>query len=234
LAQAPPVGSWDFVMKGSENGVAQVTFLADGSLTGTAAFTYFGKQTVVTNRHGVYTNLMGAAELSGSWAYYRTNRIMGFINEVAYSSSTNRVTNALSFHAVVKPARTTMAAYGSQGTATLIGIPLLATNDVSGRYHGTVRQRGLPYNLVEICDLTPADVNTYDVTGGGPGYAYTGTFLVSRQRYAAFYQTRGQTPGDTLIAVYAGPFNLAKAKGSFMGSDGVHTATIYRMEQAVP
>jgi hypothetical protein len=61
--------------------------------------------------------------------------------------------------------------------------------------------------------------NYYSVEGSGPAYQYTGRLLVSRQKYAAFYQ--GQGPNDQLITVYAGPFNPATGRGLLVGTDGV-------------
>lgn len=62
--------------------------------------------------------------------------------------------------------------------------------------------------------------NFYGVQGSGPAYEYTGRLLVSRQKYAAFYQ--GQGANDQLITVYAGPFNPATGRGSLVGTDGVN------------
>ena len=229
VAQVSPAGSWDFVIKGAEHGVAQVVFLSDGSLTGTAAFTYFGKRSVITNKHAVYTNIVAGADLTGRWAYDGTNRIMGYINEVWFANPTNQVTNGISFRGPIKPAKITLSAHGSQGSLVLQGVPLITTNDLSGTYVGSGRFRNSPFPFIEVSDFTPAGPNMYDVTGGGPGYTFTGQFLVSRQRYAAFYQTSGFTPDGAQVTVYAGPFNLSKAKGVLKGTDGVNTGTVYKL-----
>ena len=234
LAAQTPLGDWDFVMKGSEHGVAQITFSGDGTLTGTAAFTFFGKRAAITNRAFVYTNIVGSATLDGSWAYDGANRITGFINEISASSATDFVTNGLSFRAVVKPTRVTMLAFGNQGRITFKGIPLEATNDISGTYHATGRQRDLPFPFVEIFEVSNVGLNDYEVIGGGPGYDYTGRFLVSRQRYAAFYQTRGLTYSNSLVTVYAGPFNASKRKGSLTGTDGIRTGIRYNLVHEAP
>ena len=62
--------------------------------------------------------------------------------------------------------------------------------------------------------------NYYSVEGSGPAYQYTGRLLVSRQKYAAFFQGRG--PNNQFITVYAGPFNPATGRGSLVGTDGVN------------
>lgn len=229
-----PVGEWDFVLTGDQHGVAQIRFDNDRTLSGTVVLTYFGRHALRTNHAFIYTNLFGSATLDGSWAYLSTNRIIGFINEVAEGDrsivvTTNRitdevttnvvsvlVTNSLSFRAVAKPAKITLQAFGNQGTLTWKGIPLQPTNDLSGTYHATGKRLGQPFAFIEIFTLTSSgDVNGYDVAGGGPGHNYGGLFLASRQRYAAFAQS------DAASTAYAGPFNLIKRRGSFKGTDGV-------------
>ena len=61
--------------------------------------------------------------------------------------------------------------------------------------------------------------NYYSAEGNGPAYQYTGRLLVSRQKYAAFFQGRGLN--NEFITVYAGPFNPATGKGTLVGTDGV-------------
>jgi hypothetical protein len=60
--------------------------------------------------------------------------------------------------------------------------------------------------------------NYYDVVGGGPGYNYAGRLLVSQQKYAAFYQSRG----GEFLTVYTGRFDPVMGRGTLVGTDGVN------------
>ena len=85
------------------------------------------------------------------------------------------------------------------------------------------RKPGARFPFVELFSLKGFSANIYDVTGKGPAYDYTGAFLVSRQRYAAFYQTRGQVGSNLVITAYAGRFNPTTRSGLLKGTDGVTT-----------
>jgi hypothetical protein len=319
LGQGPPIGSWDVVISGKyQHGVAQMTFADNGTLSGLVAFTFFGRSVPHTNHGFVLTNVYGGATLDGTWVYDRPNHITGFINELSVTSGsgTNLTTNGLSFRAVVKPSRLSLLAFGSKGTLTYKGIPLVATNDISGTYYGTVFKRSVPFSFVEVFDADnriPQTVteyytttneytvtncatettcvttnqttcttvtnngaaettcvtttgttcttvtnncfvvtnsftttnsllvtnyyvqpNYYLVRGRGPGYDYGGFLLLSRQRYAAFYQERPVSANESVISAYAGPFNVRTRRGSLIGTDGTNTATKYRLAPEFP
>jgi len=280
-AQGPPVGQWDCVLSGKEQGVAHLFFNPDGALSGRAVFTYTGKTTgIFTNSGVVYTNIFGGAALEGNWSYASptaTNRIVGFINLLStQAGSTMRITNALSFNGTTRASRLTLLSRGYPGLVTFRGIPLQSTNDLSGTYYASGRKQGAPAPFVEVFDLTPVPEsevipttvvtsydcsttnstvvtnmdgstittititrqtcqttntvftpvsnpfpeNFYDVAGRGPAYEYAGQLLVSRQKYAAFFQ--GQGSNDRFITVYAGPFNPSTGRGSLVGTDGVN------------
>jgi hypothetical protein len=354
-AQTAPVGSWDFVLSGYKHGVAQITFLEDGTLYGQAIFTFFGTA-------GASNNAFGGANLDGAWAYDGPNRtrIKGVINEVSSptGSQSDLTTNGLSFRAAVKPSKVNLLAFGTHsGKVAFKGVPLQAAKDFSGTYHGTVRKSLNPLPFFEIVNLAPhtnyyyltnapvttnlyystntmvtitpsagtnsppatncsvttnvfiitnvcysstsysyltnttntasysystntavtstysyntpcPDANTpgfcsatnitvtanpcystntlitrsvssvstnyYDVTGQGPAYDYTGTFLVSRQRYAAFCQKRVEPGSNVVITAYAGRFNVTTGRGLLKGTDGVTTNTKYTITPAGP
>ncbi|MGH8244917.1 MAG: hypothetical protein ACREUU_00635 [Gammaproteobacteria bacterium] len=99
---------------------------------------------------------------------------------------------------------------------------MVATN-VGGSTITTItitRQTCLSTNTVLTPIFNPFPVNYYNVQGSGPAYQYSGLLLVSRQKYAAFFQRRG--PNDRFITAYAGPFNPATGRGSLVGTDGVN------------
>lgn|GEM_PF-6647527 len=74
--------------------------------------------------------------------------------------------------------------------------------------------------------------NYYSVEGSGPAYQYTGRLLVSRQKYAVFFQGRGLN--NEFITTYAGPFNPATGKGSLTGTDGVNRNIKYSIYHGPP
>jgi len=233
--QGTPVGSWDLVLSGRERGVAQITFNGDGTLSGVAAYCFNGSQFFTTNSGGALrTNFYGASLVSGGWIFDRTNRFSGYLNFFAQtgSSGTNYTTNGFSFRGTARNNRVNLKAVGSPGTVDFRGIPLAAPSVDMGddSYLGTARSRRLPFQMFEIFQLSTESPNFYDVTGAGPGFSYDGTFLVSNQRYAAFFQNRGTGQGGSArVAAYAGPFNPAKRTGTLIGTDGAVTGIKYRI-----
>jgi hypothetical protein len=231
FGQAPPVGDWDFVLGGSEHGVAHITFSAEGELSGLVAMTFFGNGAPRTNGAAVIRPVFGAATIEGAWVYESSNRIAGVINEIS-GAGTNFFTNGLSFRAVVKPTRMQLSAFGSQGRVSFRGVPLLATNDFTGTFQGSGRMPRVSYPFIEVLELAAVSPNNYDVTGRGAGYNSSGTCLVSSQKYAALFQSRGGT--NPAVSVYVGPVNFRTGRGSFRGTDGTSTGIHYRMIPAVP
>ena len=320
-AQGPPIGKWDCVLSGKEQGVAHLFFYPTGTLagrgtiTGRVLYTYSGRTTgIFTNGGVLYTNIVSGAQIEGNWSYASpttTNRIVGFINLLStQAGSTQLITNALSFNGTARASKLTLLARGYPGQVMFLGIPLQQTNDFSGSYYAIGRKQGAPAPFVEALDLravqefeivsntivTPFDCSTtnvtiitnyfftmsttvvtneciaindplttnycvitnttvatnlssttevtitrqfclstntvlqqkynpfptnyYHVQGSGPAYQYTGRILISRQRYAAFYQVQGSN--DRFVTVYAGPFNPATGRGSLVGTDGVN------------
>jgi hypothetical protein len=270
-AQGPPVGSWDFVLTGSERGVAQIFFHEDGRLDGRMVFAAFGRST-----NNFATNFYGGAAIIGQWSYVKPtapNRILGVINRVSGLAGTTALeTNGLSFRGTVRESKMNLRGFGDQGRVTFTGIPLAGANDLSGTYYGS-GQRQAAAGFVEIFELghppsidyvtnitvTASDCsvtndlvttnsgtithtvtiiqqtcyvtnvivrpvindfvdNYYDVVGGGPGYNYAGRLLVSQQKFAAFYQSRGAE----FLTVYTGRFDPVMGRGTLIGTDGVN------------
>ena len=320
-AQRPPIGEWDCVLSGNEQGVAHLFFSPEGTLggrgfiTGRVIYTYSGRTTgVFTNSGVIYTNIVGGADVEGNWSFASpttTNRIVGFGNLLStIAGSTQRITNALSFNGSARASRLTLLSRGNPGQVTFRGVPLQPTNVLTGSYYATGRKQGAPAPFVEAFDLSPvpdsmfvtnsvvlpvdcsttnltittnfvfstsisvitneciaindplttnycvitnttiissssittnvtitrqtclitnsvidlvvyeSPLNYYNVQGSGPAYQYTGQLLVSRQRYAAFYQLQGVN--GRFVTVYAGPFNPVTGRGSLLGTDGVN------------
>jgi len=227
-----PVGSWDCLLTGSEHGVAQVSLMDDGSVTGIAVYTFLSRDGANHTNHGVVLhNIFGSARLSGQWAREGAvagDRITGYINFVSPALSEPTRTNGFSFRGSARGEKLTFVAKGYAGRMVFHGSPLSTAPDVSGTFRANgLGQRGrLPF--VEIFNLTPVPgegtnnsiLNCYIGEGGGPGYEYDGVFLVSQRNYAAFAQTRNST-GDPLAA-YAGRFDPSSGRGLLTGTDGVH------------
>jgi len=240
VAQEPsPLGSWDIVLSGHQRGIARIAFYEDGTLEGVTILTSNDRTIVHTNRGFLLTNWYGGGLLQGSWIYERTNQISGYINLISQFSPgrTNTTTNGISFRGKAK-ARLNLLATGPQGKVSMRGIPLVANDiiDLGGgsSYLGSLRTRTAPYPTLEIFSLNTDDPNTYSVSGGGPGYTYTGTFLVSNQRYAAFFQNRGSGTNGALVSAYAGPFNVRKQRGTLIGTDGIRPVIKYRISPESP
>jgi hypothetical protein len=160
-ATQPPVGTWDCVVSGSEQGVAHLFFNADGTLAGRVILTFSGKTTgTFTNKGITYTNFVGGARLDGRWSYATptsTNRIVGFINGVSgLAGTTTSVTNGLSFSGTARGTRLTLMASGYSGPVTFRGIPLETTNALTGTSYANGSKQGTPAPFTEVFDLTPA------------------------------------------------------------------------------
>ena len=209
-----------------------MTFLADGQITGQMVLTFFGAGATRTNGAAVIRPTFGAADIDGTWIYVSSNRIAGVLNEIS-GQSTNLSTNGLSFRAVVKPARMQLQAYGSQGRVTFRGVPLQPTNDFTGTFQGSGHKPRVTFPFIEVLDLAGVSANNYAVTGRGAGYNTSGTFLLSSQKYAALFQSRGGVT-NAAVSVYVGPVNFRTGRGSFRGTDGTVTGIHYRMIPEAP
>ena len=229
LAQtATPVGSWDFVLAGNQRGVVKVTFSDDGTLEGIGVLTL---STATSTGLGV-SNLFGSVIIQGAWLFERTNRISGFMNLIT-EVSTNLTTNGFSFRGTARPSRLNLLGFGFAGQINFRGIPLLETNvvDLGGTasFLGQVKAKGIPFQRLEIFNLTTISPNFYSAIGGGPGYTFVGNLLISNQGIAAFSQFRGTGSGVPVIATYVGPFNLARLRGTLKGIDDLNPVIHYRI-----
>jgi hypothetical protein len=223
-----PVGAWDFVLGDRQRGVAHVTFSGDGTLAGLAVLTSGGRSLIKTNDGFSYTNLYGAVNVTGSWVREPSGRLSGFLSFVGAST-----TNGLSFRGKGSGSRLLLQAFGTPGRITFRGVPMVETNEVEladgAPYLGTLRYRKVPFPVLEVFELAEAGPLAYELSGGGPGYDYTGWLLLSSQRQAAMFQDRGAGTGRPRIAAYAGGFNVRTRRGAWLGTDGVNTAVRYRV-----
>ncbi len=235
--QTSPAGSWDVVLGGRyQSGLAQIQFLPDGTLSGLAVFTIQGNHFTHTNGSYVYRHILGAAAVQGEWVQAGPKQIRGYLNLVGTNES-GAITNGFSLDGIVRPNRLTLLAQGPAGKVNLRGIPLVQTNlaDMAAtNYVSRVVLRRVPFPLFEIFSAAQLAANIYDLAGGGPGYDFTGTLLISRQRQAALYQHRSAEAEGSALAAYSGPFNLSRRRGTLKGSDGVNLGMRYRFEPGAP
>jgi hypothetical protein len=236
------VGTWDFVLSGSQRGVAQITFLDDHTLTGTEIITvkssnestnalsdnprgdFDGESRTSTGGGGsssTITNFYGKADLFGTWTFDSAFRVIGVIAE-----SGGSVTNGISFRANVRATRMTMTGMRNGRRITYSGVPLNPLADLSGDYYGQGKLAGQPFTeLFTVVpagalgnpDLLPAGfVNGYDIIGVGPAYATVGAMIISgRNQMALVTLSSGNTTG--VLRSVAGPFRLTRGTGSLKG-----------------
>jgi hypothetical protein len=146
-------------VNGYQKGVANLFFNADGTLSGRIILTYFGTAPGGTNDGYAYTNFLGSAFLDGRWSYAspgNSNRILGFISAISSrAGTTTLVTNGFSFSGTARGSRLTFQTLGYISRMTFRGIPLQATNDLTGAYYGKGSKLNAPA-FTEIFTMTPA------------------------------------------------------------------------------
>jgi hypothetical protein len=239
----PPEGSWDFVLSGNQQGVAQITFLPDHTLTGTEIITVrpssnstngvsddprggFGGESRKPADGGgsssAVTNFYGMASLAGTWTFDSAFRVIGVIIE-----SGGSMTNGISFRANVRPnMRMTMIGTRNGRRITYTGVPLITLPDFSGEYYGQGKVAGQPFT--ELLTLVPAGglsnpallpagfINGYDITGIGPAYSTIGAVIISARNRMALVTLSDENTNGVLRSV-TGSFRLTKEIGSLKG-----------------
>lgn len=136
------------------------------------------------------------------------------------------LTNSISFIAKVTPGKKIALECSTPfGKTAFVGVPAQPLPDVSGSWEGAKRQKG--FFSQEFFDLTPTGIpNTYDVSGSGPGYNYTGIAIFSSQKKAGFafeYTPALPTQPFTQARGVAGSYDLkgnAKTHGWDQTSGG--------------
>jgi hypothetical protein len=262
-AQVPPspVGPWDCTLSGKAQGIAQLTFNADGTIDGYVQL-YTTKKapepnprgsaeeaarqsdTSMTNSTPPVTNYFGSAGLEGRWSYAEggaeRGKIIGYLNEgnfIITSSSTNAATNHITFNGVVRNGtnpRLTLQGVGPVGKVTYTGIPESSLLDIGGVYTAT-GQRGHK-STVEFFTLTSqgGNNNTYNVTAGSsPAFGFTGTALLSGRKLFSMVTTSQGTNGYYLTAL-VGSIKTNTATASLKGRDNVNGRLSLRMFPTPP
>jgi hypothetical protein len=240
--QNSPDGTWDFVLSGSQRGVAQITFLPDHTLSGTEIITAkrSGDSTnaLSDNPRGGFgggtrtpigggeassdtTNFYGKADLVGTWTFDSALRVIGVIAE-----SGGSMTNGISFKANVRPNRIMMTGLRNGRRITYSGVPVTSLPDFSGEYYGQGKLAGQPFT--ELFTIVPAGglgnpellppgfMNGYDIVGLGPAYSTVGAVIISAQNQMALVTLSNENTNGVLRSV-AGPFRLTRSTGSLKG-----------------
>ena len=232
VAQSSPVGPWDVVLSGDQKGVAQITFNADFTITGTEVITIKPKAAPKTNPRGelsssdrvpaggsstnstTNTFFFGTSPLSGMWLYNGSG-VVGILLE-----GDSSLTNGISFRGKKSGNRLTLMGTHAGRRIHYRGIPLITQSNIMGNFSITGKKDGEPY--VEILNLTP-DIteNRYLVTGQGPAYDFTGFALLSGQNQLAIAALQSIGSNGVLSAI-SGSFKARSGKGSLTGVDENH------------
>ncbi|HKX61962.1 MAG TPA: hypothetical protein VJS65_08955 [Verrucomicrobiae bacterium] len=237
LAQSSPVGPWDVVLSGDQKGVAQITFNADFTISGTEVITARPAPAPDDNpRSGLpgrdqdeptgsssNTVFFGWSDLTGLWTYNGSG-LVAIITEGGDS-----LTNGISLRGKRSGNRLSLVGHHAGRKIHYRGVPLTAQSNIMGNFFISGKKDGEPY--VEVFNLTP-DVtqNRYLVTGQGPDYDFFGFALLSGQNQLAISSLQGLGSNGVLSAV-SGPFNIRSGRGSMTGIDETHgrvTGTVKR------
>jgi len=224
LAQSSPVDSWDVVLSGDQKGVAQITFNADFTISGTEVITVRPDPAPDDNpRLGVpdapsgsstNTVFFGSSDLTGLWTYDGSG-LVGILTEGGGS-----LTNGISIRGKRSGNRLTLVGHHGGRKIHYRGVLLTAQSNIMGNFFISGKKDGEPY--VEVFNLTP-DVtqNRYLVTGQGPAYDFFGFALLSGQNQLAIASLQSVGSNGVLSAV-SGPFNTRSGRGSLTGVDETH------------
>ena len=230
LAQSSPVGDWDCVLSGDQKGVAQITFNADFTISGTEVITTRpdpaadddgrGGLGTSTRGDGVVTEsttntfFFGSSPLAGIWTYNGSG-VVGIIIEGDVG-----LTNGISFRGRRVGDRLNLVGHHEGRTIHYRGVPLTAASNIMGNFFVSGKKDGEPF--VELFNLTP-DVtqNRYLVTGQGPAYDFFGFALLSSQNQLAITSLQSIGSNGVLSAV-SGPFNVRSGRGTLSGVDELH------------
>jgi hypothetical protein len=244
-AQKSPVGTWEFLISGSQGvGIAYLTFKDDFSFSGQELLTTKTRKAsedVARGGEGIgryptsgsstnvsksTTNLFGFGAVEGPWIYDAKGRVTGyFVEEVSIAGSTNVVRNSVAFTAKVVPGkRMTLAASTANGKVTYSGVPISTSlPNLTGSWNG-LKKEG-KQKFVELFDLFPNATGPYlfNMTGTGAGYSFDGLAMVSARKKIGF--TSIVTPDgstNTILRSVVGTFNprksQAKTKGAELGT----------------
>lgn len=232
-AQLSPVGSWDFVLRGGQKGVAQIVFNPDFTIDGTEVITIRPSSRPDSDpRSGIrggirvgdsstngMTNVFfyGTSSLSGVWTYDSSGIIVGVLTEGEAD-----LINGVSFRGKRSGQRVNLVGHSGNRTIHYRGVPLTTLADISGNFYATGNKNGQPY--VEIFNLAPDGVtaNRYMVTGQGPAYDFVGFALLSGQKNLAIASLQNIGTNGVLSAL-SGGYSINKGRGSLTGVDEVHS-----------
>lgn len=191
------------------------------------------------------THVFGFFQLSGQWGFDTKGRVIGYFAEIVEGECTTNtfevtigdgtnsityttnmlvcdgVTNSVSFTGVVKAGqRLALVCSTPHGKVSYRGVPQVAVTDLNNTsWFGTKKEN--KQSFIEFFGLTTSGLgllNTYDATGGGPGYTYDGICMVSAQKKIGFVLPHDNS--DLLRSV-SGAFNPVKLT---VNSTGVEQA----------
>lgn len=245
-AQTSPVGTWDFILSGSQKGVAFISFSNDFTLRGTEVVTVKPADAPDSNPRqprpgGIRvdgssstnssTNVyfFGTTDIRGVWAYDVSGGIVGVFQE-----GEDDLVNQVSFRGKRSGSKLNLVGHHEDRKIHYRGIPQPVLPDLQGRYYGTGKRDGTPF--VQIFDLRPdpdSVPNRYVVVPFAPPNEITnGVALVSGQNQMAI-TTLNLEGTNFVLSALSGAFKVNKGRGSLSGVDESHervTEKLYRLE----
>jgi len=159
---ASPVGNWDFVVSGAEQGVAFLTFNADNSIGGWEVITFRPNNNVSTSEigrnGGVSSNaaptvdffFFGYTPVTGNWNFATSGQIVGFVAE---GDATGVFGSQFSFHGRTRPGK----------SLVLNAIESPGPSDLDHRIRHTVWS-GVPF-VSSVLTGVPPPAAQVDLTG---------------------------------------------------------------------
>jgi len=243
-AQVSPVGSWDFVMRGDQKGVAQITFSNNFTLGGTEVVTIKPAAKADTNPRGGFssgdrgdgesstgsTNVFfyGTTDITGVWGFDVDGRVIGVLIE-----GEGELVNGVSFRGKITGSKFNLVGKHERRTIHYRGIRQTPLPDIQGRFYSTGQRDGKQY--VSIFDLRPdpdMTPNKYVVIPFLPPFDQTnGTVLLSGQNHLAM-ATLEPVGTNVVLSATSGDFKINKVRGTLTGIDEIHmrvTSKVFKM-----
>jgi hypothetical protein len=235
-----PVGDWDFTLSGNAQGIAQLTFNANGTIDGYVQ-NYTTKKlpkdnnprgpsdegtrgVETTNSTTTITNYFGDATVVGFWSFDERGKILGFLNEMTFirtPTETNPVTYNITFSGVVTlGTRVTLQGLGPLGKVTYSGIPEGPLVNISGNY--SARGKRGSVSTTEFFTLTSqgGNNNRYDVVGASPSFNFVGEALLSGRKQLSMV-TGSLGTNTFFLTALVGSIKTNTAKASLKGRENI-------------
>jgi len=220
-----PAGEWGFNTAGKLIGFFTEVSGPSAYITNVVAS--------VTNDYGFFNNLIAVTNISidaggnSTTNVSATNLVLHLTNVVYTTNITvDRLTNQISFTGKAVPGqRLTLDFQTPAGEVIARGVVPTPLANAAGQWYGRKKNQGLTfYEFFNVSTNNPL-INRYFVDGSGPGYAFGGHMLISRQKrfgIGSTVITLGQDVGSldqpVVVRAIVGPINSQR---TFSGAKGI-------------